>query len=379
MRRCRNNITLTIVVSMLAIAAGCKGRLASSSGLSKDGTSRVSQSEDTIHTRRAAMSVYAYQPVRALQILDSAVIVGNLSDFEADISRARVFSSTLMKDQLDTLLHGPEGTCLDTARVIGERLLKHDSIKSNLKRQLDVLEVLINIARIQEDTTRLLQISRKYVDVCHQLGDYQETNAQKAKLSAIIISILALLTFAITVIVIITNRRIRNKNHLLAQQLADIVNYKKMYWEMKRKQEEERMQDHDQNQELTTSPDLDTLTDEQLFQYIQETIMSEKLYLDPKFERQTLMDRFHLSKERVGAIFSKGSDYARLNSYIQKLRLEYAAKLLIEQPDKSIKQIAPECGFGSPTYFSDCFRQQFGITPTDFRRDVHGQETSNAQ
>ena len=59
--------------------------------------------------------------------------MGNTKNFEADVFRARIYSSTLMKDQLDTKLHGPEGTCLDTARDIGERLLQHDSIKANLK------------------------------------------------------------------------------------------------------------------------------------------------------------------------------------------------------------------------------------------------------
>lgn len=82
------------------------------------------------------------------------------------------------------------------------------------------------------------------------------------------------------------------------------------------------------------------------------------------------MERFGLSKERVGAIFTKCSGYAKMSTYIQQLRLDYAAKLLSEQPTKSIKQIAEECGFGSHTYFSVCFRQQFDISPTDFRNKL---------
>lgn len=33
-------------------------------------------------------------------------------------------------------------------------------------------------------------------------------------------------------------------------------------------------------------------------------------------------------------------------------------------------EIADECGFGSHTYFSDRFRQHFGMSPSDFRRDA---------
>ena len=86
-------------------------------------------------------------------------------------------STTIMKDQLDTMLHGPEGTSLDTAQAIGERLLQHDFIKANLKWQLDVLETLVNTAWLKNDTTQWLKRSCQYVDICHQLGKEQETNA----------------------------------------------------------------------------------------------------------------------------------------------------------------------------------------------------------
>ena len=82
------------------------------------------------------------------------------------------------------------------------------------------------------------------------------------------------------------------------------------------------------------------------------------------------MERFHLSKERVGTIFSKSSEYGEMSTYILKLRLDYAAKLLMEQPDKTVVQIASDSGFSSSAYFSNCFRQQFGMTPTDYRRDT---------
>ena len=121
----------------------------------------------------------------------------------------------------------------------------------------------------------------------------------------------------------------------------------------------------------STSPDdINNLNEEQLFQHINEVIIHEKLFLDSTFGRQTIMDRFSLSKERVGTIFTKGSDFSKLSNYILQLRLDYSAKVLVEQPDKSIVQVANECGFGSHTYFSSCFRQHYGISPTDYRRNV---------
>lgn len=52
------------------------------------------------------------------------------------------------------------------------------------------------------------------------------------------------------------------------------------------------------------------------------------------------------------------------------VRLDYATRLLVNQPDKSIVEIAEECGFRSHTYFSSRFRLKYGITPSEFR-EIH--------
>ena len=185
----------------------------------------------------------------------------------------------------------------------------------------------------------------------------QQAKASRANLIALGIGILTLVFLAFAVILFFKNRFISHKNHILVQQITDALKFKDLYLKEKRTQEPKL---------VATEPD--SLTDEQLFKYINKVIVQEKLFLDPNFERQTIIDRFQLSKERVGAVFSKGSDHSKMSNYIQQLRLEYAAKLLIEQPDKSIVQIASDCGFSSNTYFSDRFRKCFGMSPTDFRK-----------
>ncbi|MBR1409554.1 MAG: hypothetical protein IJ580_00435, partial [Prevotella sp.] len=64
-RNCRNIVSM-ILFAVLALI-GCTGN---------GGTQHVQQPTDTTYTQRAAMMVYDYDPVRALQIVDSAVIVG---------------------------------------------------------------------------------------------------------------------------------------------------------------------------------------------------------------------------------------------------------------------------------------------------------------
>ena len=199
------------------------------------------------------------------------------------------------------------------------------------------------------------------------LQQQAENTRQQAIL---IIELLALFAvIALAVIVIVKNRAIHRKNQLLAAQITEAVNYKQMYWDEKRAQKQAQKQAQTPKP-AAVSDDLKELSDEQLFLHINEVVMKERLFLDPNFGRQAIIDRFQLSKDRVGAVFSKGSEHVRLNTFILQLRLEYAAHLLINEPERTIVQIAADSGFGSSPYFSDRFRQHYGMTPSDFRNEA---------
>lgn len=55
------------------------------------------------------------------------------------------------------------------------------------------------------------------------------------------------------------------------------------------------------------------------------------------------------------------------NDFIRVVRLKKAAELL-KAKDYRISEIAYLVGFTSPSYFSKCFQQQFGVLPKDFER-----------
>lgn len=53
------------------------------------------------------------------------------------------------------------------------------------------------------------------------------------------------------------------------------------------------------------------------------------------------------------------------NDFIRNIRLNQAAKLLSDS-DLGIAEIAYNTGFTSPKYFRECFKKQFGITPSEY-------------
>lgn len=54
-------------------------------------------------------------------------------------------------------------------------------------------------------------------------------------------------------------------------------------------------------------------------------------------------------------------------AYVMRVRLAYAKRLLAHG-ESSIGDVAQQCGFQTNAHFTRCFKQQFGITPTQFRR-----------
>lgn len=54
------------------------------------------------------------------------------------------------------------------------------------------------------------------------------------------------------------------------------------------------------------------------------------------------------------------------NEFLRNVRLKHAAVLLTET-ETPVSQIALMVGFLTPRYFSQCFRQMFGVTPSEYR------------
>lgn len=108
------------------------------------------------------------------------------------------------------------------------------------------------------------------------------------------------------------------------------------------------------------------MSDADLFTYLRDLIEREQLFLDPNFERQTLVNLTGLSKNRIGAAFAQGSDHERITSLVREMRLDYAVRLMNEQPGLSIEQVRVASGFTSADTFTRNFRTKYGMTPTAY-------------
>ncbi|MPX98220.1 helix-turn-helix domain-containing protein [Salinivibrio sp. VYel6] len=58
------------------------------------------------------------------------------------------------------------------------------------------------------------------------------------------------------------------------------------------------------------------------------------------------------------------------NNYLRELQLNFAAKLLCEESQRSIQYISEQCGFRDSNYFSKCFKSKFNYSPRVYRNQL---------
>lgn len=92
-----------------------------------------------------------------------------------------------------------------------------------------------------------------------------------------------------------------------------------------------------------------------------EAHLDEGLSLE-RLSQVAHFSRFHFHRQFADYI---GISVAR---YILLLRLRRASQQLVFRPDRKVIDIALEAGFENPESFSRAFRNTFGCSPSDFRR-----------
>jgi AraC-like DNA-binding protein len=99
-------------------------------------------------------------------------------------------------------------------------------------------------------------------------------------------------------------------------------------------------------------------------------INKEKPFTDPDFDQDALIQFMGVSRETFCKLVPRYTDPDRTLDYINSLRAEYAAKILMESSDYSMDDLAVKCGFRNNAAFNSAFKFSFGITPTEFLRSM---------
>lgn len=98
---------------------------------------------------------------------------------------------------------------------------------------------------------------------------------------------------------------------------------------------------------------------EKTVKYIQQNYMND-------IKLSAVARIMNVSAEHLSRIFKKETAFG-FNEYLTLYRLQRAEYILVNEPGKSVGEIAFSCGFNDSNYFSYKFKERYGIPPTKAR------------
>ncbi|MCR5365582.1 MAG: helix-turn-helix domain-containing protein [Prevotella sp.] len=143
---------LILSITLLTVVA-CEGERPSARQLPHLG--------DTPYQEDSILVTYANNPERAHKLLDSALLLGNISDYRGQFIRAKIYCKSLMEQRQDSAI------------LICKELLRHDSVRNDPTEQENILDMLITTARAKPDYEQYMYWATQKAELCQKQG--QET------------------------------------------------------------------------------------------------------------------------------------------------------------------------------------------------------------
>ena len=100
---------------------------------------------------------------------------------------------------------------------------------------------------------------------------------------------------------------------------------------------------------------------------IQDAVLYVRTHFRENISAEAVAKTVHLSPNYFSEYFKKQTG-EKFSIFVLRLRVEFAANLL-RISDLSIKEVAFESGFNSAAYFSNTFKDFYGVSPERYRRE----------
>jgi AraC-like DNA-binding protein len=89
-------------------------------------------------------------------------------------------------------------------------------------------------------------------------------------------------------------------------------------------------------------------------------------YTDPKLDLEAMVEGTGANRYKINEVL-KSELGMTFTSYLNKLRLTEASRLLAEKSSAAVSEIAYLVGYSNVPYFNKLFKEEFGCTPKSFR------------
>jgi AraC-like DNA-binding protein len=90
-------------------------------------------------------------------------------------------------------------------------------------------------------------------------------------------------------------------------------------------------------------------------------------YVNPELDVETMVNKLGIGRNKINEILKAELGFT-FSTYLNKLRLTEAARLLGAKEDASVAEIAYAVGYRNVSYFNKLFKEEYGCTPKTFRK-----------
>jgi AraC-like DNA-binding protein len=90
-------------------------------------------------------------------------------------------------------------------------------------------------------------------------------------------------------------------------------------------------------------------------------------YARSDFALSNLAGRLHISSRHLGRLFQRQTGQS-FRKYLRDVRMRRAAHLFVTDEQSDVKTVVSAVGYSSRSHFDEDFRERFGCTPSQFRR-----------
>ena len=159
----RNVLQVLLIVSILVFASCGRNNTAS----------HIRNLGETPYQEDSVLVAYGYHPNRALILLDSALLLGNINDYRGLFIRAKIYSKSLLKQRQDS------------AVLICEQLLHHDSVINAPHEQENIFDLLMITSRTKTDFEGYVKWATQKAEVCRLQGEETEQWRTEAEIGMV--------------------------------------------------------------------------------------------------------------------------------------------------------------------------------------------------
>lgn len=286
-------------------------------------------------------------PVNKSRVMREFLFTGRISDFamvkdavgesyQGDTIVSGYVEYLRMMSEYSAAIHDQQASTAYLARavVVSDSIRQHDLLRT--------LSEQMSINMVQEQ-----QLARQDA----------ENQVSRQRLVIFLLSALLAIIVAAGFVIAFLMRKNMEKKQIIETTQHDLTETKKEVKELSRELEAEKAEKAVNNTQA-------------LYERIVQAVEDDKLYLNPDLDIRILAEQIGSSRTLISVCINKVTGKT-FRQWLSEYRLSLFDRMLKDNPEAPIDQLARQCGYQDQSTFRRQFKTAFGMSPGEYRKQTY--------